>query len=135
MSPVQTSSLRSQRFRASAAHLAPARRTVIAQARESGMAADDVERLSLAVSEAMTNCVLHAYSGGEKGMVEVTSGVRGDTFVVTVTDDGDGMCKRPGSTGLGVGMSLIARMSVAVRVLPGPGGRGTRVQMSFPLAG
>ncbi len=93
-----------------------------------------VEAIALAVSEAATNSVLHAFVGMEPGEIRVTGWTEDDgTLRIEVVDDGRGMGPRLDSPGLGLGLPLISRMSRSVSVEAGPGGRGTCVQMCFDV--
>jgi anti-sigma regulatory factor (Ser/Thr protein kinase) len=63
--------------------------------------------IALAVTEAVTNAIMHAYPGGRAGQVQVVADVEGGDLEIVVCDDGDGI--RPGSSpGLGAGLSIIA---------------------------
>jgi serine/threonine-protein kinase RsbW len=50
---------------------------------------DVLADLKLALTEACTNCVRHAYDGGD-GMVEILYELHDDRLVVEVTDTGEG---------------------------------------------
>ena len=91
--------------------------------------------IALAVSEACTNVVMHAYSNGAGGAFRVVAGRDGDTVQVTVSDGGGGMIPRPDSPGLGLGLPLIASLTDVVDVRPGKDGLGTVVAMRFSAAG
>jgi serine/threonine-protein kinase RsbW/stage II sporulation protein AB (anti-sigma F factor) len=90
----------------------------------------------LAVSEAMTNAVVHAYPTGPPGTVTVVVTVDADQALLTVvvTDDGAGLRPRSDSPGLGLGLPLITTLTRATTITDGPGGTGTRVSMTFGLA-
>ena len=91
-----------------------------------------VEDVALAVSEAVTNAVKYANTGGAEGVVEL-SGARGEGWLeVTVRDRGEGFGQ--GSTdGLGLGLSIIARLCSDLKIVQE--GDGTEVRMRVPLAG
>ena len=91
--------------------------------------------VALAVSEACTNVVVHAYPGGGDGVFRVAATYDGAKVRVTVTDGGGGMIPRPDSPGLGLGLPLIASLSDAVEVRPGTGGTGTVLSMRFSAGG
>ena len=46
--------------------------------------------LKLALTEACTNSVRHAYDDGREGLVEIVYTLRPDRLVIEVADDGDG---------------------------------------------
>jgi serine/threonine-protein kinase RsbW/stage II sporulation protein AB (anti-sigma F factor) len=86
--------------------------------------------VALAVSEAVTNSVLHAYGDAEPGPVHLTAEVRPGRLVVTVTDEGSGLHPRPDSPGLGLGLPTIGQLTEELEIT-GAGGCGVRVEMSF----
>lgn len=119
------------RFAATAQNIAPARHAVAAGARGAGLPGGLVDTIALAVSEAMTNAVVHAFLDRDNGSIEVTAGLQGDAFVVTVIDDGSGMLPRPDSPGLGLGLPIITQLAVSLDVRSDPGSGGTKVTMTF----
>src|SRR5947209_2188799 len=55
-------------------------------------ASDEVtEAIALAVSETVTNVVVHAYDADERGQVRVRCHVDGESFIVEVADEGAGI--------------------------------------------
>ncbi len=89
--------------------------------------------LRLAVTEACTNVVVHAYPDGEEGPLEVFATLLDDELSVVVRDEGPGIVpRRPGSPGLGLGLPLIASLAETVRLGHGEDGR-TEVHMTFSL--
>ncbi|WP_138419021.1 anti-sigma B factor RsbW [Aquibacillus sediminis] len=54
-----------------------------------GFAYDDLEDLKVAVSEAMTNTVTHAYEGKGEGEVTIGFGIYEDRLEIMVADHGD----------------------------------------------
>jgi len=124
-------SVLARRFPARADQVGPARREVAAYAREHG--AVDPDGIALAVSEAVTNAVLHAYLDRETpGTVEVRARREDEQVVVVVSDEGRGMLPRTDSPGLGLGLPLIAQMTQSLEVHDRQGG-GTEIRMSFAL--
>jgi anti-sigma regulatory factor (Ser/Thr protein kinase) len=121
-----------RRFPARADQVAPARREVVAYAREHGAA--DPDAIALAVSEAVTNAVVHAYiDAPAPGEVEVIAKRHPDNGLeVDVCDDGRGMMPRRDSPGIGVGLPLVAKLTERFRVETRPGG-GTAVSMFFAV--
>ena len=86
--------------------------------------------LALAVSEAVSNAVMHAYRGGETGLVRVVACVRDHELVVVVRDYGCGMKPHPGSPGAGLGLSIIGAAASEMRV-ERPDDGGTRIRLRF----
>ena len=91
----------------------------------------DADAVALALTEAATNAVVHAYRGRETGDVRVVACAEPDRLVVVVRDYGCGMRPRHDSPGLGMGLSLIGHLSSHFNV-EAPDGDGTRVRMHFP---
>jgi anti-sigma regulatory factor (Ser/Thr protein kinase) len=90
--------------------------------------------VKLAVSEAVTNAVVHAYANVEHpGEVRLVVGLREGHVHVTVSDDGCGMMPRLDSPGLGVGLPFIAHTADTLDIGQRAGG-GTELRMSFRIA-
>ena len=125
-------SVLTRRFPAQADQVRIARRAVEAFAREQG--AVDPGGIALAVSEAVTNAVVHAYVDElRQGAVEVVAERHpGDGLEIHVCDEGRGMMPRSDSPGLGVGLPLVAKLAQRFRVESRPSG-GTAVSMVFPV--
>jgi anti-sigma regulatory factor (Ser/Thr protein kinase) len=87
--------------------------------------------VKLAVTEACTNVVVHAYGDGE-GPMEVAASVDGGALRVTVRDEGMGIVPRPDSPGLGLGLPLIATLTESLELGKAPDDR-TEVTMVFRL--
>jgi anti-sigma regulatory factor (Ser/Thr protein kinase) len=117
-------------FRALPEQVGEARHAVVAYARQYGVV--DADAVALAVSEAVTNAVLHAYvDDAEPGDVEVTAQRHPDDgFEVRVCDHGRGMKPRSDSPGMGVGLPLVATLAERFEVEARLGG-GTSVRMIF----
>jgi serine/threonine-protein kinase RsbW len=90
---------------------------------------DLVEDMRLAVTEACTNVVRHAYDG-EDGPIDVLVRPEGDRLDVIVTDCGRGMGPSPDVAGPGLGLPLIAALAESIEVQDAPM-RGNRLRMSF----
>ena len=108
-----------------------ARRAVLAVASEHGAGAAELERICLAVSEAVTNAVVHAYGGGY-GEIRLSAVASGRALCVAVCDCGCGVGAANVSPGLGMGMAVMTASCDALNVTPGRDG-GTVVEMSFWL--
>lgn len=113
--------------------VAPLRHAVAAFACELGLGAERVEDVALAVSEACSNVVVHAYRAGEPGEIRVEADADRGALQVRVADDGVGCAPRPDSPGLGLGLDLVELLADDVRLAPGRP-RGTLVTMRFDLA-
>jgi anti-sigma regulatory factor (Ser/Thr protein kinase) len=91
-----------------------------------------LDDIRLAVSEACTNAVVHAYADQPAGHIDVLVATGGDELEVVVRDHGRGMAPRADSPGLGVGLPLIASLTRALELSSTDGG-GTEVRMQFAL--
>lgn len=89
-----------------------------------------VEDMRLAVTEACSNVVRHAYAGEEPGPIDVIVRPNGDQLDVIVADRGRGMGPSPDVDGPGLGLPLIAALADSVEVEAAPM-RGNRLRMSF----
>ena len=98
-------------------------------ARRLGADGQTVARVALAVSEAATNAVLHAFPE-RPGAINVTVAESGGAIEIVVTDDGIGLTPRPDSPGLGLGLGLIAEVSDDLAIRRHPRG-GTVIAMRF----
>lgn len=108
-----------------------ARATVIAIAGEAGASAEQMDHIRLAVSEALTNAILHAYADGP-GDIHLTATVAAGELWVLVADDGAGLRPRGDRSGLGLGLALIAYATDELTILRRSGG-GTELRMRFSL--
>lgn len=100
----------------------------------SGLDVDDevIADIALAVTEACTNAVVHAYRDGG-GTINVTASHAGGVLTVTVRDHGGGMLSpRVDTPGLGVGLPVIAAIAQSVEI-GSPQDGGTEVRMRFVL--
>jgi anti-sigma regulatory factor (Ser/Thr protein kinase) len=91
----------------------------------------DLWPIQTAVSEAVGNAVLHAYPKSANGrQVWVSAEVDRDGLLVAVEDEGTGMRPRVDSPGLGLGISLIERLTDRL-VMEDRRQGGLRVQFRF----
>jgi anti-sigma regulatory factor (Ser/Thr protein kinase) len=87
--------------------------------------------VKLAVTEACTNVVVHAYPDGD-GPMAVSAGLYDGALTVVVADEGRGILPRPDSPGLGLGLPLIATLASSLEL--GTNDRDeTEVRMTFEL--
>jgi anti-sigma regulatory factor (Ser/Thr protein kinase) len=119
---------------ARARNIAVVRRALEAIAEELALPGRLVEDMRLAVTEACTNVVRHAYRGSEADdqnalRVELRPQRRG--MLVVVEDRGHGVGPSPDTGGPGFGLPLIAALTEDLEITSGGHRRGTRVAMSF----
>jgi serine/threonine-protein kinase RsbW len=100
-------------------------------ASSAGLAEARADAVRLAVSEAVTNVVRHAYAEGG-GAVHVEATIEDAALWVLVSDEGHGMEVPTRSPGLGVGLSLISMVTDRVAISGRPDG-GTELRMAFDL--
>ncbi|HVL96776.1 MAG TPA: ATP-binding protein [Solirubrobacteraceae bacterium] len=110
------------------------RHAVAEYAARNGMPVEQVQDVALAVSEVVTNAVVHAFPDSDDGSITVMATVNGEEVTVRVVDDGAGLNPRPDSPGAGLGLSIAGRLAQRMVVEHPPRG-GTEVRMSFALAG
>jgi serine/threonine-protein kinase RsbW len=122
-----------QTWPATADHVRDARACVADLARQAGASRELTESVRLAVSEAVSNVVVHGYRDRPVGEVTVAAEAADERLRVTVSDDGVGIAPRADSPGAGLGLPLIADVAESVSVSPGCSGRGTVVRMTFGL--
>jgi anti-sigma regulatory factor (Ser/Thr protein kinase) len=111
------------------------RRGVTEFARLLGAGDTVVRDLALAVSEAVTNAVLHAFVDRAPGRIRVVCEPGPETLLVRVLDDGRGMMPRSDSPGLGLGLPMIGQFTTSLDIREGLDGRGTEVRMAFAAPG
>jgi serine/threonine-protein kinase RsbW len=92
--------------------------------------------LKLAVTEACSNSIRHAYGDGREGSVEVVYELHPDRLVVEVCDDGPGFSvPEPtfvGEDGLnegGLGIAIIRELADELELGPGDSGQGSRLRL------
>lgn len=95
-----------------------------------GASREVTDAIALAVSETVTNAILHAYDD-EDGQVRVSCRVDGERFIVEVADEGGGLAPRRDSPGIGHGLAMVGALVQTLDVTPGQDGRGTAVTMAF----
>ena len=88
--------------------------------------------IKLAVTEACTNVVVHAYERDAVGNIEVDATIDDQLLTVVIRDNGRGIVPRPDSPGLGLGLPLIATLAETLE-LGRDGDEHTEVRMTFRL--
>ena len=121
-------------YPATAEAVGVARRDNLRVAREAGGCQRVLADIELAVSEALTNAILHAYApaGGHGEVFAVATVSEGARFSVWVIDEGRGGAPTAPSSGLGLGLQLMARFSERLRIGVLDDGR-TQVELRFDL--
>jgi len=119
-------------YRALPEAAAEARAAVAALAASHGAGVEELDRIRLAVSEAVTNASLHAYRADAGGDVQVSAAVIDGELTVLVADEGCGLGAASESPGLGLGLGLIEQGCDSLSILARPRG-GTELQMRFAL--
>ena len=85
--------------------------------------------LRLAVTEACTNVVRHAYADDE-GTIDVVVRPNGEALEVIVSDHGRGLGPSPDTAGPGLGLPLIAALTDTLEI-ERQEDNGSRLVMSF----
>lgn len=105
-------------------------------ARRFGAGRDALLQINLAVTEAVTNAVVHAYRDSDAacaGAVRIVVQPDGRGCLdVRVRDDGVGLTPRVDSPGLGLGLGLMVHESDGFEARTPPGG-GTEIVLRFRL--
>jgi anti-sigma regulatory factor (Ser/Thr protein kinase) len=112
-------------------HAVPlARRAIAELAASAGAAPGRVDAVRLAVSEAITNAIVHGYRG-RPGMVHLGARVSRGRLSVTVRDEGGGLGPPPSRPGLGIGWRLIEEACEQFAVVEHAGGIELRMQLAL----
>ena len=114
--------------------LSVVRQAVTAVADLLGMSSEGRDDLRLAVTEAATNVVVHAYPEGP-GTMRIEVWPMPDSLVIHVTDHGTGIVPRVErvSPGLGLGLPLMAALADEMFIVAAEDGSGTHVGMTFKV--
>ena len=100
---------------------------------------DELSDVKTAVSEAVTNCIVHAYAGGE-GVVRIECTAEAGTVHIVVSDSGKGIADvaravepffttAEGEERSGMGFTIMQTFMTSFRLESAPG-EGTRVFLS-----
>jgi serine/threonine-protein kinase RsbW len=91
--------------------------------------------IRLAVNEACTNVVVHAYPGQVRpGILELDAGVAGDVLRVVVRDHGIGLAHHEGSPGARLALPLMSALTQRLEIRRRDRAGTTEVVMEFDLA-
>lgn len=114
--------------------MAEARRLVGRWLSECGCSEGVISDARLAVSEAVTNVVLHSCLGRSPDDLDLRAEWRNGEIVVVVRDHGRGLVPRDDSPGMGFGLHIIEKVTRAVDVRQ-PADGGVEVRMTFARTG
>lgn len=116
-----------------AASVPQVRHAVVELGRTAGGPERVLADVALAVSEACSNVVVHAYrEHAEPGTLAIECELHGGTLEVVVSDEGSGVLPREDSPGLGMGLALMAAVATSLQF--DHDGAATRVHLTFELA-
>jgi serine/threonine-protein kinase RsbW len=95
--------------------------------------------LKLALTEAASNSVRHAYGDKDPGVVEIAYELFPDRLVIEVTDEGEGFDPAQAEVNAvefsegGLGIAIIRAIADEVEIGAQPGGRGSRLRFAKAL--
>jgi serine/threonine-protein kinase RsbW/stage II sporulation protein AB (anti-sigma F factor) len=119
---------------ASAENVAQIRQAVVDFAYANGVSDLRARDISLAISEAVTNAVVHAYRQyAQPGSVFVSAAAERNWLELRVRDDGIGPAPRTDSPGVGLGLPLIYGLADQVELRRLGDRAGTELWMRFRL--
>jgi serine/threonine-protein kinase RsbW len=120
-------------------YIALGRLALTGLSRTRSLSAEVVADLKLALTEACSNSVRHAYDEGREGVVEIRYDLQDDRIVIEVNDDGSGFdpetlerAEEELDEG-GLGIAIIRALTDDLEIGPRPGG-GSRLRFSKFLA-
>jgi serine/threonine-protein kinase RsbW len=120
-------------------YIALGRLALTGLSRTRSLSAEVVADLKLALTEACSNSVRHAYDEGREGVVEIRYELQDDRIVIEVNDDGSGFdpetlerAEEELDEG-GLGIAIIRALTDELEIGPRPGG-GSRLRFSKLLA-
>jgi anti-sigma regulatory factor (Ser/Thr protein kinase) len=107
------------------------RHAISAYTASQGVPQGVVDDVALAVSEVVSNCVVHAFPrGSEDGTITIMATVNGAEVTIRVVDDGVGLSPRIDSPGAGLGLAIAGKIARRM-VVETPQRGGTEVRMTF----
>jgi serine/threonine-protein kinase RsbW len=95
--------------------------------------------LKLALTEAASNAVRHAYGDADVGVVEISYELFPDRLVIEVIDEGEGFDPAAAEENAaelsegGLGLAIIRAIADEVEIGTKPGGRGSRLRFEKAL--
>jgi stage II sporulation protein AB (anti-sigma F factor) len=105
---------------------------------------DEINDIKTAVSEAVTNCVVHGYEGKGEGEITIACAIRGKTLHITISDNGVGISDverarqpffttKPEQERSGMGFTVMEAFMNKISVTSAVG-EGTTVKMEKVIA-
>ncbi len=129
-------------FPARSPNVSLARSLVAALVSEVDLVLSELDELKVAVAEAVTNAVIHAYPENSQGLIELTAYLEKDSITILIRDWGQGIADLPKALEadystkkerMGLGFSLIQAFSTEMEVKSEPGW-GTWVKLKKDLS-
>ena len=118
------------------ANVALLRQAATGVAEACGYPTESVEDIRLAVTEACTNVVIHAYESEGGGTIQFEAQPTRGEVVFAVRDEGRGVPdKLNDRAGLGLGLLLIEALAPRSELRANPSGRGSEIVMAFQHPG
>lgn len=112
------------------------RNEMAALAADCGLDDERVADVKLAVSEAATNALVHAYRDrDETGLIHIEATIADGTLLIDVSDQGAGIEPRTDSPGLGLGLPVIASVAKNFEIASTYPGTSLRMTFGCPNAG
>jgi len=104
---------------------------------------DEISEIQTVVSEAVTNAIIHGYEDGGENFVMVTCSINAYEFILTVEDNGRGICdieearqplftSKPELERSGMGFTIMEEFMDDILITSVPG-QGTKVRLSKTL--
>jgi len=120
-----------ERLAVAPASIRHARTLVGRWSREQGAPPDQAMNIQLAISELVANIVRHAYPAGGDHDFVIEAHREDDELVFHVRDFGVGSARPSPTPGLGVGLTVVARLAGTASVVQAD--PGTLVTLRFPF--
>ena len=89
--------------------------------------------VQLAISEIVTNCILHGYRDGAEGVIDISAELGAECLRISVRDYGQGLAPNPTKSGAGLGIKLVGVLADAMTSRR-PRDGGHEVVLQFALA-
>ncbi|MBW0102720.1 ATP-binding protein [Pseudonocardia sp. KRD291] len=127
---ISTTTLWTRAWPADTEHLGDIRARTRSWLTRLGLRQDGVADVVLAVNEAVSNAIEHAYRDSAGGTVELTFAADAGTVCVDVVDHGHWRAPRPGRSGRGHGLPIMCGVVDSVSVVDHRPGTRVRLRRS-----